>query len=263
LVVAAVAIAAGAIAMWFASFFMRTAIKSIVWAMTDFIREADNIKKVGQGMQQLADGLLILKGTDLSHIADVIEEAAEGIGKIDALSDKLAAVAPKLKDAATKLQKPVSMIVKIFSELNKVMDDFHKNIDNIGTDIDKLGNNLKQHAEVMDDAASRINVVVDQKAGPAMARAEGAGIGNVVRSEPISEIQVMTDAEGEGKSNEGEAQVDILNNMYHELVTLNTTAMTIAASGNMDEIFDMLNQYMPSMANKEEGLASELNQYMS
>lgn len=213
-------------------------------------------------MQKLADGLLILKGIDLSHIGKVIEEAGQGIGKIDALSDKLAAVAPKLKDAATKLQQPVNMIIQIFSKLNKVMDDFHKNINNIGADIDKLGNDLNQHADVMDDAASRINVAVDQKAGPAIARAEGAGIGNIVRSEPISEVQVMTDAE-EGKSNEGDSQIDILNSMYLELVALNGTAKLISDAGSMDEIFDMLNQYMPNMASKEEGLASELNQYMS
>ena len=133
---------------------------------------------------------------------------------------------------------------------------------NIGSDIDKLTTAVENHADLMENAADRVNVAVGAKVAPAMSEAERVGINDAVRAETIQQVQVAVTTEGE-EPGIAEGQVVLLAMMRDQLADLNDNVRKISDSSAADDIYELCARYMPSMAGKKEGLSSELNEYMS
>jgi hypothetical protein len=269
LIVGSVFLFVASVILFVASFFliiaaygMYAGVKLLSWAIKDFVKQSDNILKMSKGVYTLAKAMTMLSKLEMKSIGSEIADALSGISKLGDLADKLQSVAAKFKTAANTLKGPVNAIVAIFSKLNSVLDGFHKNVQNIGSDIDKLTTAVENHADLMENAAERVNVAVGAKVAPAMSEAERIGINDVVRAETIQQVQVAVTTEGE-EPGIADGQVALLAIMRDQLVDLNDNVRKISESSAADDIYELCARYLPSMAGKKEGLSSELNEYMS
>jgi hypothetical protein len=131
------------------------------------------------------------------------------------------------------------------------------NVSGLGEQLESVTNMLDKYAVRLEAVAERISIAIMTKVVPAMQAAEAAGIQEAIKSEAITEVQVMMEKEGE------EDTTDLIEQTNLILSSIDGRLEAMAADATVANILDTLNAILPAVRSGGEGeLSSEMNAWM-
>lgn len=228
-----------------------------------FVRTIGRIDLMGKAMWTLAESFMMLKDAPIDSLGDAADSALDAIPNVNRVARELNKSADVFQQAADKFVKPVREIAGSLEELGAAMANIGGAGMMVQEDMDKLGAMLEKYTTLLEGTAQRIELAVVSKAQPAMAAAREEGLEDAVRSEAITQVQVMDKTEGEAEK--VDEQTILLAAIAGSLAGINEKMEVVTGEGGGTElttIVELLETYLPEITVKDEGLTTEFNQWM-
>jgi len=229
-------------------------------SLDKFRKSIPTIEKIGNAVSKIAHAFQVMKDAPFNSMKEAAETGILAIPQMEKFAKRLPAVAESMKSATEKLAGPANELAQILNNLGDAILKFDGVGQSLSAEMESVSNTLDKYSFRLEAASQRIQTAVETKAVPAMAAASDAGIDEVIKSEAITQIQVANDT---GAEIEETADTVLLATIAKELHDLNSKVEGISGSGEseMASIAELLQQYLPVLADKQQGLESEMNQW--
>jgi len=223
---------------------------------------AKSIRNLGESIKGFGD-----PADDFIETINKLNEAAKDLDSLDAFESATIDVAKSVEKASTEFSSaidgfadPADKLIEVLQGLGDAVAGF----DNMGAGLEEnlqsLTYVLEEYATRLEGVSERIETAINTKALPAIRRAEEAGITEAIRSEAITQVEVMPPAEGE---NETQEEIKVLLMTQNGILGQLAEAVENIPTGTTEvtQIIELLQNYLPEAAAKEHGLDSEMNQW--
>jgi hypothetical protein len=230
-------------------------------ATNRFVRTTSRIDKMGRAMLILSDSFTSLSNAPIGSLKNAVDGALSAIPGVNRLAKELDSSAVMFQSAADKFVKPVMQIVDSLNSLDTSLSNIGGSGLLIQDDMNRLGVLLDKYSSLLEGTAERVELAVVSKAMPAMATARNEGLEDMVRSEAITTVQVMDKTDG-GTERSDKTHVLLL----EQVVLLKTIIERLTGipnnSDSLADIVTILESHLPNITSRDEGLSTNMNQWM-
>ncbi len=227
-------------------------------AVSKFSNMSPIISKFSGSLAILTSSLLSLQGANLGTFGDIANAGLRDIPKIDSFSDSLSRSADKLAVSVAKFKTPADQLVATLGNMQSALAAVDLQGIAIESQVGEMGAELEKYAVAIESVAERVEGAIAAKALPAISDANAAGVGDIVRSEAITTVQVLDKREG-GRTDEHKI-------LATQQVVLMTKLVDLVASlvgdSQVTEIRDLLSNHLASAGDGGGLLSNEMNQWM-
>lgn len=169
-------------------------------------------------------------------------------------------ITTSISSFTSSLQAPVEQLTTIMGQMAGVLTSFGPIGETLEADLDNLITIVDSYAAKLEGVSERIQTAVATKAIPAMRAAEEAGIEEAIKAESISTIEMIPPDKDDSadKTNELlQRQLEVLSKLADGVEKIGAGSGTEVA-----QILEMLQTFLPGMVAKEDGLSTQMNDWM-
>lgn len=227
-------------------------------AVSKFASAIPAINKFSISLTMFTSSLLALQNANIGTFGSIAEAGLRDIPKIDAFSDSLSLSADKLSASVAKFKTPADQLISTLGSMHAALATVDLQGLAIESQVGEMGAELEKYAIAIESVAERVESAIAAKALPAINDANAAGVGDVVRSEAITTVQVLDKREG-GRTDEHKMLATQQVVLMAKLVDL---VASMVSDSQVTEIRDLLSNHLVSSGDGGGLLSNEMNQWM-
>lgn len=238
-------------ALYFSMFWLESAVNRLG-------RFSYQFAGIGASLGLLADSYLSLMAVDATILQDIAQAGLDAMPLLDQFATAIGQTAERLRVAVNQIRDPALELTAILQDLGDSLNVFDQGGVVIQTNVEDVIAQMDTYINSLQGSVARMEMALNAQAAPTMREAENAGMGEAMRGETISTVQVFHSAERAEDTDDLITQLALNNSYLEQIVAIISGSME---GESITVIRDMLAEYMPKISKAKLGMHNGLNQW--